>query len=252
MGKILIILCLVFFGTVGFSGNIDPKKTDTEYLSYGEKHKCVLKILGHYSGEKNIPYNASCVIIDPYHILTAAHVVKNSISQYVVYNNESYNCVKFIIHPDFDGQKVGYNDIAILKLSKPIEIDFYPDLYDGSDEFQKVCSISGFGLNGTLSRGYDVKKSDGKRRAGSNVIAEIDKDLLICSTKDQSTELEFLICPGDSGGGLFIDKKLAGINSCVMAADKKTDSNYGDESGHTRISSFIEWIKNAKEELNRD
>jgi hypothetical protein len=57
------------------------------------------------------------------------------------------------------------------------------------------------------------------------------------------TELEFLIASGDSGGGLFIDNKLAGINSCVMAVDKKPDSTYNDESGHTRISKFIGWIK---------
>jgi hypothetical protein len=65
------------------------------------------------------------------------------------------------------------------------------------------------------------------------------------------TELEFLICSGDSGGGLFINKKLAGINSCVLAADKKPNSSYGDDAGHTRISKYVPWIKQKIEEKKR-
>jgi len=57
--------------------------------------------------------------------------------------------------------------------------------------------------------------------------------------------MEFLIASGDSGGGLFIDKKLAGITSCVMTTDGNTDSNYNDERGHTRISQHINWIEST-------
>jgi hypothetical protein len=57
--------------------------------------------------------------------------------------------------------------------------------------------------------------------------------------------MEFLIASGDSGGGLFIDQKLAGINSCVMTTDGHTDSNHNDESGHTRISQHINWIEST-------
>ena len=66
----------------------------------------------------------------------------------------------------------------------------------------------------------------------------------VCShgAKD-CTNLEFLICNGDSGGGLFIDGKLAGINSCVVATDGNANSDYGDETYHTRISELQEWIK---------
>ena len=61
-------------------------------------------------------------------------------------------------------------------------------------------------------------------------------------SKNNHTELEFCAANGDSGGGLFIDNKLAGINSMVLAADKKTNSDYGDECTHTRISSYKSWI----------
>ena len=52
-----------------------------------------------------------------------------------------------------------------------------------------------------------------------------------------------MIGSGDSGGGLFLDGKLAGINSFVMAADGKTNSDYGDECAHTRISTYKKWIE---------
>ena len=55
--------------------------------------------------------------------------------------------------------------------------------------------------------------------------------------------MEFLIASGDSGGGMFINGKLAGINSFVTAADGTTNSDYGDECCHTRISIFAKWIK---------
>jgi hypothetical protein len=41
---------------------------------------------------------------------------------------------------------------------------------------------------------------------------------------------------------LFIENKLAGINSFVAADDGKPNSNYGDESGHTRMSLYYNWI----------
>ena len=59
--------------------------------------------------------------------------------------------------------------------------------------------------------------------------------------------MEFIICPGDSGGGLFIDKKIAGINSCVIATDGKPNSTYTDEGGHTRISQHLDWIHSVLE-----
>jgi hypothetical protein len=112
-----------------------------------------------------------------------------------------------------------------------------------------VCSISGYGVTGTFVTGGI--KIDGKKRAGSNIINHVDRDLLVCDPSPRShnsriTELEFLIASGDSGGGLFIDGKLAGINSCVMRVGGSPKSTYNEESGHTRISKFISWIKENK------
>lgn len=244
MLRIICVVLILLYG-ISYGGTIDPKKNDNEYIEYGKQHKCVLKLLGHMNDLKNTPYSASCVLINPYYALTAAHVVQDTLTQYVVNDGVVNVCLITAIHSDFNANKLGYNDIAILRLSKPIHLDFYPELFSQTDEVKKICSISGYGHTGTMSTGYNRSKDDGKKRAGSNIIHSIDKHLLICSSSDQPTSLEFIICPGDSGGGLFIDKKLAGINSCVFAEDGKTDSDYGDTSGHTRVSLFKEWIEDS-------
>ena len=41
---------------------------------------------------------------------------------------------------------------------------------------------------------------------------------------------------------VFIDKKIAGINSYVYATDGRSDSDFGDTGCSTRISDYIEWI----------
>jgi hypothetical protein len=56
-----------------------------------------------------------------------------------------------------------------------------------------------------------------------------------------------MIAQGDSGGGLFIGNKLAGINSFLMASDKQPDGTYGDESAFTRVSLYADWVESEIE-----
>jgi hypothetical protein len=236
----LLISIILFNSTIVFGGTRDPNTPDSKYIEYGKNHKCVVKIATIKNLKKT---NGSAIVIDPYWILTAAHVVKNSSDTKVILDDEKEIIVDEIFIPLlYSLERVGLHDIALCKLHESIDLEFYPELYEKEDEVGKICSISGFGVTGTFSSNERI--DDGVRRAGSNKIESIDKHLLVCTpgTKDK-TELEFLISHGDSGGGLFIDKKLAGINSCVMAKDKNADSSYGDECGHTRISIHKNWIK---------
>jgi hypothetical protein len=244
--SILIVLSIFALGlSVSYSGTIDPNTPDQKYLEYAKDFHYVGKLCGTYKDKTN--FCGSAVAIDDYHILTAAHVVKNSNSCFVFFNNIEYCIQKITIHKDFDN-RFGIADIAIGYSEKPFNLKFYPPLYDTDDEIGKVCSISGYGITGTFNTGAVV--SDQKKRAGSNIIEYSDKDMLICTpsrpTERSRTSLEFLIASGDSGGGLFIGDKLAGINSCVMAVDKIPTSKYNEESGHTRIKKFIPWIKEHK------
>lgn len=247
--KIIYALVLLFISSSIYAGTIDPHTPDEKYLEYGAKFSNVVSICGVY--ENKTQFCASAVVISPRNILTAAHVVKNSAKCYVAIGDRKYCIHKVICHKDFEENKFGLHDIAIGICDRNMNMDFYPELYDQTDEVDKVCSIAGFGLTGTFRTGAVI--SDNKRRAGSNMIDRIEKQLLICSPspgKWRRTELEFLISSGDSGGGLFIDGKLAGINSCVLVnGTNPPRSDYATESGHTRISEHLDWIKeNLKED----
>lgn len=234
-----IFLILFHLGNL-FAGTIDPSIPDHKYLDYAKHFQYIGKLCGSY--EDDTLFCASAVVIKKHFIVTAAHVVKNYKTCKITVNDIEYN-VEYLVWPkEFNKNIFGMYDIAIGYVKQPININFYPDLYRSDDEIGKVCCISGFGLTGTFNTG--AIKSDNKRRAGSNLIDSIDKDLLICSPSKHhlKTSLEFLIASGDSGGGLFIDGKLAGINSCIIS-DKSPKSDYLSQSGHTRISKYIDWIE---------
>jgi hypothetical protein len=245
--RYLLILLILICSLITHAGTIDPNIPDSKYIEYGKKYECVLKIRGLYADELNSAFAASCVLIDRYHILTAAHIVENSLTQHVIHNNKAYPCSIVAIHIGYKSSVFGKHDIALARLQRPIDIDFYPELYKDRDEKGKVCGISGWGIGGNFKKGVKSEEFDNKRRAGSNIVADIEDNVLICKANDSPrTELEFLIASGDSGGGLFIDKKIAGINSCVLSIDGKADSTYRDMGAHTRISDYIEWIEKTK------
>lgn len=238
--KILIFLLIACIGcSISFGGTRDPNIDDIHYINYGEKFQCVASVCG--TEEEGGLYCASGVVIKPNWILTAAHVMKKAKTCKIKVNNKKINISTFISHNQFENNNFGYYDIALIYSEEDIGLNFYPDLYRDTDEIGKICSLSGYGITGTFKSGAVM--GDGQKRAGSNRIRGIERHLLTCDLKDPNTTMEFLIGSGDSGGGLFIGKKLAGINSCVITTDGKTDSNYNDESGHTRISQYIEWIE---------
>lgn len=250
--KYLIFSLLVIFSVFAYGGTIDPNVEDSKYLEYGAKHKCVLPIVGILDDDLNSNFKGSCVVIDEYHILTAAHIVANSITQHVIYNNEAYSCRTVAIHSKYDKKKMGMYDIAIAKLQKPIELDFYPELYTDDNEKGRVCSIAGYGYTGNFNTGYSIQKYDNKKRAGSNIISGIENDVLVFNLRDSpKTTLEFMICPGDSGGGLFIANKLAGINSFIYAKDGNTNANYSNSGCSTRISVYVDWIEDTKKIIEK-
>lgn len=237
--KMLVFLALLCFNVN--AGTIDPNTKDAKYVAYGNNFKYILQIQGYDS--HNRINMGSCILINESWILTAAHVVSPLNGCSVINQSDQITVEKIFIPKVFEMNKFGVGDIALGRLKTKINLDKYPALYTERNELGKVCEISGFGVTGNFLTGPKI--SDGKRRAGRNKIEEIRDELLVCSPSrgGDKLELEFLISHGDSGGGLFIDNKLAGINSCVMASDKNPDSSYTDEGCHTRVSEYITWIK---------
>lgn len=244
------ILCLAFmaiFLGLASAGTRDPNVPDNKYIEYGQQYECVLPIMGILNDELNSNFRGSCVVIDEYHVLTAAHIVYSSVTQHVLFDGKAYPCQIIAVHALYDPKKMGSYDIAIAKLQQPIELNFYPELYTDKDEEGKVCGLAGYGFYGTFKTGYLMQNYDNKRRAGSNIIDNVEDNVLTYSVnKGKKTSLEFLITPGDSGGGLFIDQKLAGIHSFIYATDNNANADYGDVGCSTRISDYAGWIQKTK------
>jgi len=240
------LICLAFLHCAYcFAGTIDPRVPDSKYLEYGAEHECVVPIYGNCECDKGPSkphmFAASAVVIGKRWIVTAAHVVDKTTEVKIKARGREYEIPRIVVNNHYREELMGKYDIAIGESKEDIELDFYPKLYEEKNETGKIVGICGYGMTGTFSTG--AVRSDNKKRAGSNTVDHIERHVMVCSaTRGVRTELEFMIARGDSGGGLFIDGKLAGVNSFVMAEDKRSDSDYGDECCHTRVSIFSHWI----------
>lgn len=235
------IFLFLLISNSAFGGATIPEIPDEKYINYAEKIDCVVRLNGDY-GEK-IKTSACGVIISENWILTAAHVLYMMKNPHFYLKEKKFTISKIIINKEFDIKKnISNGDIALCYVEQKINLKLYPKLYEKKDEYNKKCIISGFGSYGSALTGAIFK--DSNKRAGSNEISCVTDCLLFCDmSKQNPTFLEFLPSSGDSGGGLFIDGKLAGINSFVSATDGIADSSYEDKSGHTRISKYKSWIE---------
>lgn len=242
LSMILFFITIFFIGS-SYSGTIDPFCRDVEYIHYYTNFDCVVRL--EAIDKKGAILNSSAVIIGPRTILMAAHSIGNTDQIKIVLNDKAYKIIKVIKHKDFVQENYGYYDIAIGLSEIDLPLSKYPVLYQESNEVNQIASICGTGMTGNFKTG--AIRSTKSPRAGTNRIDRTYGTSLVCSASEHGakdcTNLEFLICNGDSGGGLFIDGKLAGINSCVVATDGNANSDYGDETYHTRISELQEWIK---------
>lgn len=241
MKKILLMLMLLC--NIANGGTIRPEVSDEKYLEAGREHESVIKLFGRYNkSNKNINASGSAVVIDENWILTAAHVVSCMEHPFFHLKEKKYNIDKVIINPEFNSKPTEGGDLALCHVKEKIIIKKYPKLYSKKDESGKICKITGYGITGTGETGARV--DDNKKRSGTNRIDVVSEKLLFCNmSKENPTALEFLIAHGDSGGGLFINEELAGIHSFVSTSDGNANSDYGDESGHTRISKYKGWIE---------
>lgn len=243
------------------AGTRDPDVADTKYQEFGAKFPFILRIRVYKDLDdgKKLFASASAVAIRPQWVLTAAHVVERDLDGGHIYktaeNKDGWPVDVFVVHKDFTDDLVGWHDIALCRVKGDLGLEFYPELYKKSDELGKVVTMSGWGATGTFLSGYT--HFDDIRRAGSNKVCTLERGVLVCEpNKQNKTLLEFLICPGDSGGGLFIGNELAGIVSYISCPPNqgKPKARYGDSGSFTRVSMYTDWINdniakidNAKE-----
>jgi hypothetical protein len=256
--KITLLTLVFFFLLAGVlsAGTRDPEIADQHYLEFGKKFKSVVRFRSLGKGQEK--HYSSAVVIKPHWVLTAAHAVFETTEPVVLMHDDkdAYPIAYILPHQSFDFDAPGnHHDIALGYSEKDFGLEFYTPLYTNTDEVSKLATLAGCGLHGTFETGHTLV--DTQRRAGSNYIERVQDSVLICNPSqnrnDNKSALEFFIAPGDSGGGLFIGNELAGIHSFVMARGRTPKSQYGEESGHTRVSLYVDWVESEikKHEKNR-
>lgn len=212
-------------------------------------------------------YMGSGTLIASDWVLTAGHVVDSAISLTFTIAGKTYEAASWLAYPKWRGDLLSGYDIGLVQLDSEVSGITPATLYTGSDELGAEAVAVGFGMTGTGETGAVI--SDGQKRAGQNDIDVLytknpkrKNPRILLSDFDNPedrddnvygswipADLEYLIAPGDSGGGLFIDfaddglgALLVGVHSFGASFDGETDSDYGDISGHTRVSEFGKWI----------
>ncbi|KAK8144591.1 hypothetical protein G3M48_005607 [Beauveria asiatica] len=159
------------------------------------------------------------------------------------------------------------NDLAMLKLSTPIDLTEYARLpLVGGDAVVNTTAISaGWGAQTPIELSED---KDGKRKpaVGPEILSKVVLDIHareVCAAKgkDQhiTTNDTFICaggqgknsCAGDSGGPLFVPETqlLLGVVSWSVK-DKKANTYCGDSpTVFTRVGSYIDWIKETSNRL---
>ncbi len=182
-------------------------------------------------------------------IITAAHGF-NSIeaNQEIKIFDSTYTITKIIVHPDFEGFE---NDIALVKIDRPVSVIEPIPLFIENTEIGKLITIVGRGWTGTGLTG--VVTNDQKFRKATNKIDSVSTHWIKFRFDEpenqNTTELEGISGPGDSGGPAFIDfngqKYLVGISSNQINEHIGVkEGHYGVIEYYTRVSTYIQWIEN--------
>jgi secreted trypsin-like serine protease len=166
------------------------------------------------------------------------------------------------VHPGWVDDLDDGTDIALLRLATSEGTVSPATINTDTSEVGRTTTHVGYGRTGTGLTG-DVN-SAGTKRAGNNVI-DLDgssvggyNDKVLFEDFDSGSagdnwsgsqtqlDLEYLIAPGDSGGGMFMNfgsgDVLTGVHSFLASVDSGLDADYGDLAGSTRVSSYASWI----------
>ena len=153
-----------------------------------------------------------------------------------------------MVHPEYNLEKDGRHDIALVQLKEKVENGKPAKLYEITDERGKQVVFVG---KGGFGNGLDGPiEYDKKQRGATNTIIGTDEywiEFMFDSAGD-ATELEGISGPGDSGGPAFITKAselyVAGVGSFQNGNGKK-EGTYAVSEYYARVSSYTEWIHSA-------
>ena len=211
-------------------------------------------------------------------VLTSAHLFNHYSSptelELSTPNGNLPEATDVYIHHGWTQNNRDFNhDIALIALSSPITTTEGITLWDGGTLEGKIFTLSGFDTNGSLHSGTNTFDGDGALlnnqtfrnvMPGTQIIYDYDNGLIAHDAIGQllglgstgATDKETLARPGNSGGPLLVDNKIAALSSYIYRTDTYdsnsiADSSAGEIGFATQITPYLPWI-NAITQGNPD
>ncbi len=221
----------------------------------------------------DMPGEGHGVLIAPQWVVTAAHAVTgHSDLRQVTIDGVPREIERVVVHPGYRSPPPALaeqamqtwdwtlfvarlstsDDIALLKLAKPVTDVAPVALHEGEDEFGQMIQIIGKGATANGVSGYDMGSSHRTqlRRAYNKVTSAHDR--WFCYVFDKPSDalpLEGGSGAGDSGGPILIRTgdawRLAGLTSWTAPHQGTTRvpfGQYGQISCNVRLRHYRAWI----------
>jgi hypothetical protein len=247
-----LVLIAGLVAVVASAGTIEDGIPDARYREYGETFAAyTCRLVGlNTEGKTQV---GTCTVIAPHWALTAAHVVSDMTECGVWTRADYHRADRVFVYRDYAGT-FAEHDIALVHVVRPFSLSHYPPLTDGSEKPGAVCTAVGYGVTGPLSAGYS--RGDNEIRAGTMRLGTAEASVWVCRIERHGSPLPFCIAPGDSGGPLWAKASdgrtvLVGINSYTAKVGKPpVRSQVGEESGHTRVALYLDWIREVAGKLD--
>lgn len=237
MLRSVVIAAAVAAKAVG--GTIDDGVPDQRYLDHAKSFSPYTVKFEARNGEARL-HSATATLIADRWAVTAAHVVHGCTQVRLQVGGEWIDVDRVVVHEAWK-DVAGEHDIALLHSVRSFGLSSFPPLATRRHAEGSQVDIVGYGITGPMTQGHVV--SDGRLRAGTNTIERYERHMIVCLAKRGSSRLEMCIAPGDSGGPLFCGGELAGIHSLTMKDKGPLKSREGEESGHTSVFEFRDWIE---------
>jgi secreted trypsin-like serine protease len=200
-------------------------------------------------------------------VLTAAHVVAPASDPTFELGDQEFEAEGWAWPQNYNFPTA---DIALMRLESDVTSEAAADLYTAGNAVGKKGHHVGFGVKGSSGEQGITNISGENSRGGTNMldtlwgdfVTDSDDNRIVMSDFDsgdpshnymgsaEPTDLEYLIAGGDSGGSVFIETengfKSAAVTILGLSRDGTNNTDFGDMSGATRVSSYDNWLEDVQ------